>query len=221
MNNSTLKNINSQELDKITKIYRSASFVKSAAKVSHLPDDSGAEFAIVGRSNAGKSTFLNYLTGQKNLAKTSKTPGRTQLMNVFGLSVPDKRIIDLPGYGFAKVAQCMKFDWQKHLGDYFHDRQSLQGVVLLMDIRHPLQSLDLMMISTLVLEQLPVHILLTKADKISKNAALQSLKMVQKELDNVGLAHCVQTFSIQQPHTLYQIITVLDEWLGLNVTGDA
>lgn len=215
MNNSTPKPINSQALDQLTKIYRSAAFVKSAAKVAQLTDDIGAEVAIVGRSNAGKSTFLNFLTGQKSLAKTSKTPGRTQLMNIFNLSVTDKRLVDLPGYGFAKVAQSMKFDWQKHLGDYFHDRQSLQGVVLLMDIRHPLQALDLMMISTLVLEQLPVHILLTKADKLSKNAALQSLRHVQKELESVGLAHCIQTFSIQQPQTLCQVIGVLDEWLGL------
>jgi GTP-binding protein len=215
MNNSTLKNINPQELDQLTKIYRSASFVKSAAKVAQLPDDTGAEVAIVGRSNAGKSTFLNFLTGQKSLAKTSKTPGRTQLMNVFSLSVADKRLVDLPGYGFAKVAQSMKFDWQKHLGDYFHDRQSLQGVILLMDIRHPLQPLDLMMISTLVLEQLPVHLLLTKADKISKNAAQQSMRFVQKELEKVGLSHCIQTFSIQQPHTLCQVIDVLNDWLGL------
>ena len=217
MLNCTRKNQKTQELEKRCKLYRSATFLKSAAKVSQLPEDSGSEVAIVGRSNAGKSTFLNFLTGQKTLAKVSKTPGRTQLMNVFTLQVPEKRIIDLPGYGYAKVAQSMKFDWEKHLGEYFHDRQSLHGVVLLMDIRHPLQALDLTTISTLVLEQLPVHILLTKADKLSKNAAIQSLKTVQQALANVGLSHCVQTFSIQQPQTLLEVVATMDEYLGLNV----
>lgn len=215
MNNSTPKQIKSQELEQISKVYRQAQFVKSAAKVSQLPEDSGCEVAIVGRSNAGKSTFLNKLTGQKSLAKTSKTPGRTQLMNVFSLSDSEKRLVDLPGYGFAKVAKSMKFDWETHLGDYLHERKSLQGVIMLMDIRHPMQPLDVMMISTLVLEQLPVHILLTKADKLSKNAAIQSLKAVEKELSEVGLSHCVQTFSIQQAHTLVQVIGVINDWLGL------
>lgn len=215
MNNSTPKNTKPQELEKLCKLYRSATFLKSAAKVPQLPDDTGVEVAIVGRSNAGKSTFLNFLTNQRGLAKTSKTPGRTQLMNVFTLQNPEQRLVDLPGYGFAKVAQSMKFDWEKHLGEYFHDRQSLQGVILLMDIRHPLQPLDNMMISTLVLEQLPVHILLTKADKLSKNAAMQSLRMVQKELSEVGLSHCVQIFSVQQPQTLLEVVAVLDEWLGV------
>lgn len=216
MNNSTPKHEKSQALEQVTKVYRQAQFVKSAAKVLQLPEDVGLEAAIVGRSNAGKSTFLNFLTGQKSLAKTSKTPGRTQLMNVFSLGESDKRLVDLPGYGFAKVAKSMKFDWEKHLGDYFHERQSLQGVVVLMDIRHPLQPLDVMMISTLVLEQLPVHILLTKADKLSKNAAIQSLKAVQKELSHVGLSHCVQTFSIQQPQTLLQVLEVMNQWLELS-----
>jgi GTP-binding protein len=213
MYNSTPKNQKPQELEKLCKLYRSASFLKSAAKVSQLPEDTGAEVAIVGRSNAGKSTFLNFLTGQKGLAKTSKTPGRTQLMNVFTLQTADKRLVDLPGYGFAKVSQSLKFDWEKHLGEYLHDRQSLQGVILLMDIRHPLQPLDNMMISTLVLEQLPVHILLTKADKLSKNTVLQTVRMVQKQLAEVGLSHCVQSFSVQQPQSLTEVVAVLDAWL--------
>jgi GTP-binding protein len=215
MNNSTSKNVKTQDINTLIKVYRTAVFQKSAAKVEQLPSDEGMEVAIVGRSNAGKSTFLNALTGQRGLAKTSKTPGRTQLMNVFDLSVENRRLIDLPGYGFAKVAQSMKFDWEKHLGDYLSERQSLRGVVLLMDIRHPLQDLDKMMLSMLVLQQLPIHILLTKADKISRNQAFSMLKKVERELGEVGLSHCVQTFSIQQPQTLVNVVEVLNEWLGL------
>lgn len=215
MNNSTSKKDKTQDINTLIKIYRSAVFHKSAAKVEQLPNDEGLEVAVVGRSNAGKSTFLNALTGQRGLAKTSKTPGRTQLMNVFDLSVENRRLIDLPGYGFAKVAQSMKFDWEKHLGDYLSERQSLRGVVLLMDIRHPLQDLDKMMLSMLVLQQLPIHILLTKADKISRNQAFSMLKKVEKELGEVGLSHCVQPFSIQQPQTLVQVVEVLNEWLQL------
>jgi GTP-binding protein len=213
MNNSTSKNDKTQDINTLIKVYRTAVFTKSAAKVEQLPSDEGMEVAIVGRSNAGKSTFLNALTGQRGLAKTSKTPGRTQLMNVFDLSVENRRLIDLPGYGFAKVAQSMKFDWEKHLGDYLSERQSLRGVVLLMDIRHPLQDLDKMMLSMLVLQQLPIHILLTKADKISRNQAFSMLKKVERELGEVGLSHCVQAFSIQQPQTLVNVVEVLNEWL--------
>jgi GTP-binding protein len=216
MNYSTPKFNKTQDLDALIKIYRTAIFDKSAAKIQQLPPDEGHEVAIVGRSNAGKSTFLNTLTGQKSLAKTSKTPGRTQLMNVFNLAIPQKRIVDLPGYGFAKVAQSTRFDWEKHLEEYFTHRQSLQGVVVLMDIRHPLQDLDHMMIANLVMLQLPIYILLTKADKLSKNAANMTLNKVKQELSTIGLSHQIQKFSIQQPETLVQVVDVLNEWLGIS-----
>ncbi|NDH08852.1 MAG: YihA family ribosome biogenesis GTP-binding protein [Gammaproteobacteria bacterium] len=205
----------SQAIETLIKIYRSATFTTSAAKITQLPLDEGHEIAIVGRSNAGKSTFLNILTGQKSLAKISKTPGRTQLMNVFDLAIEGRRIVDLPGYGFAKVSQSMKFDWEKHLGDYLVYRESLKGVVVLMDIRHPLQDLDKMMLGALIRQQLPVHILLTKADKISKSTGLQTLRQVQNQLAELGLSHCVQTFSIQQKETLFQVVAVLNEWLAI------
>jgi len=205
----------SQAIETLIKIYRTATFTTSAAKISQLPLDEGHEIAIVGRSNAGKSTFLNKLTGQKSLAKISKTPGRTQLMNVFDLAIEGRRIVDLPGYGFAKVSQSMKFDWEKHLGDYLVYRESLKGVVVLMDIRHPLQDLDHMMLSALIRQQLPLHILLTKADKLSKSIGLQTLRQVQNQLAALGLSHCVQTFSIQQKETLFQVVAVLNEWLSL------
>jgi GTP-binding protein len=215
MNYSTSKFAKTQDIPLRLKWYRTANFVKSAAKLEQMPEDSGLEVAIVGRSNAGKSTFLNTLTGQKNLAKTSKTPGRTQLMNVFALAIEERRIIDLPGYGFAKVAQSQRFNWEKHLSDYLSERQSLAGVIVLMDIRHPLQDLDLMMLNGLLSQQLPVYILLTKSDKLSKNAAITQLSRVKKELANVGLSHQVQTFSIQDPKSLAQVADILDEWLDM------
>lgn len=215
MKYSTSNSGKTQDLNQRMKWYRSAVFVKSAAKFEQLPEDIGREFAIVGRSNAGKSTFLNTLTGQKSLAKTSKTPGRTQLMNVFALALADRRIVDLPGYGFAKVAQSQRFDWEKHLGEYLASRQSLAGVVLLMDIRHPLQELDVNMLSYLIKYQLPIYILLTKSDKLSKNSVLTALKQVQKTLSDMGLGEQVQTFSIQDLNSLLKVAGVLDEWLEI------
>jgi GTP-binding protein len=212
---STSKITKTQDLSQRMKLYRSASFVKSAAKLEQMPEDEGFEVAIVGRSNAGKSSFLNYLTNQKGLAKTSKTPGRTQLMNVFSLAYEQRRIIDLPGYGFAKVAHSQRFDWEKHLADYFSERQSLAGVVLLMDIRHPLQELDLMMLEFLLSQQLPVYILLTKADKLSRNKANTQLNLVKKQLSSTGLSHQLQTFSIHDPLSLVKVADVLDEWLEI------
>lgn len=221
MNNSTPKINKSQVLEEAIRPYRQAVFVKSAAKFDQLPEDTGFEIAIVGRSNAGKSTFLNKITGQKGLAKTSKTPGRTQLMNVFNLGVPETRLVDLPGYGFAKVAQSMRFDWEKHLGEYFAYRESLQGVVVLMDIRHPMQELDYMMLEHLLLYKLPIYILLTKSDKLSKSAAVQSLNKVKSLLDEIGLAHQVQTFSIQDGASLLKVVAVLNQWLNIEAKPNA
>src|SRR5262245_48745088 len=125
--------------------YVKAVFLKSAARVSQLPPDLGYEVAFAGRSNAGKSSALNCLTGIKNLARTSKTPGRTQLINLFQLD-EERRLVDLPGYGYAKVAMQVKMDWQQNLAHYLEVRNSLKGLVLLMDIRHPLKDLDKMMV---------------------------------------------------------------------------
>jgi len=119
----------------LTNPYTKAEFIKSAAKVSQLPPDLGYEVAFAGRSNAGKSSALNCLTSIKNLARTSKTPGRTQLINLFSLD-DERRLVDLPGYGYAKVALKIKLEWQKNLAHYLETRQSLKGLVLLMDIRH-------------------------------------------------------------------------------------
>jgi cell division checkpoint GTPase YihA len=158
-------------------VFQSAHFIKSAEKLSQCPVDQGLEVAFAGRSNAGKSTALNTLTNQRKLARTSKTPGRTQLINCFGMNVEDRRLIDLPGYGFAKVPVAMKINWQKHMQDYLMNRRSLVGVVLVMDVRHPLKEFDVMMLDWAKSNKVQVHVLLTKSDKLkrgpAKSAALQ------------------------------------------------
>ncbi len=157
--------------------YQNTHFITSAPDIRHLPEDEGIEIAFAGRSNAGKSSALNRLTNQKSLAKTSKTPGRTQLINLF--KVDDNcHIVDLPGYGFAQVPLEMKKKWQKSLGEYLQKRESLKGVVVLMDIRHPLKDLDQQLIFWAIDSNIPVQVLLTKADKLkSRRKKSQLLKI--------------------------------------------
>ncbi|RJG41964.1 YihA family ribosome biogenesis GTP-binding protein, partial [Streptococcus pyogenes] len=138
-------------------LYSKAVFLKSAARVNQLPEDSGYEVAFAGRSNAGKSSALNCLTHNKNLARTSKTPGRTQLINLFSLD-EQRRLVDLPGYGYAKVAMEVKLEWQKNLAHYLEARQCLRGLILLMDVRHPLKDLDQILVNWALHRELPVHI---------------------------------------------------------------
>ncbi|MFT5209606.1 MAG: GTP-binding protein [Flavobacterium sp.] len=167
------------------------SFLKSAAKLSQYPTDTGCEVAFCGRSNAGKSSSINYLTQQQKLARTSKTPGRTQLINFF--TVTDAiRLVDLPGYGYAKVPIKVKNEWHKNIDDYFQNRKSLKGLILVMDIRHPLKEFDLTMLEWSVEAKIDLHILLTKADKFKRGAQEAVLFKVKKAVpENVT----VQTFS--------------------------
>lgn len=158
--------------------YHQTHFVISAPDIRHLPADTGIEVAFAGRSNAGKSSALNTLTNQKSLARTSKTPGRTQLINLFEVS-EGKRLVDLPGYGYAEVPEEMKIKWQRALGEYLEKRQCLQGVVILMDIRHPLKDLDQQMILWAVESDIQVLVLLTKADKLASGARKAQVKMVR------------------------------------------
>lgn len=163
--------------------FQNTCFVKSAMKLSQLPHDTGKEIAFAGRSNAGKSSALNSITGVKNLAKISKTPGRTQCINVFAVS-STQRLMDIPGYGYAKVPLPLKRQWDQLLNEYFLKRDSLQGVCLMMDIRHPMGEKDTEMITWAVSTQLPIHILLTKSDKLSRGKSLQVLSSVKKILKN-------------------------------------
>ncbi len=158
-----------------------AAFIKSAPEARQLPSDLGVEIAFAGRSNAGKSSALNTLCAQKNLARASKRPGRTQLLNVFALD-ESKRLVDLPGYGYAEVPMEMRKNWGAMMDEYFSQRLSLKLTVLMMDIRHPMRPFDEMLIEACVKRQLPVHILLTKADKLSRGAASSVLQKLKKDL---------------------------------------
>ena len=169
--------------------------------------------AFAGRSNAGKSSAINALTGQKALARTSKTPGRTQQIVFFTLD-EQRRLVDLPGYGYAKVPARMQRHWQGLMQAYFDCRRSLRGLVLVMDIRHPLKEFDQMMLDWCEASGTPVHILLTKADKLSRGAAAAQRQQVERAL--AGRAACdIQTFSALKHSGVEQALARLDEWLGL------
>jgi GTP-binding protein len=192
--------------------YNQATFVTSAANLAACPPESVAEVAFAGRSNAGKSSAINAITNQTRLARISKTPGRTQLINFFGLA-EGRFLVDLPGYGFAKVPLSVKNKWQEELEKYLRRRQVLCGLILLSDIRHPLKDFDRMMIDWAVQSGLPLHLLLTKSDKLKRGAAQNTLLAVQKELksfDNVT----VQLFSSLKNDGVTEVRAKLDEWLG-------
>lgn len=193
--------------------YSQAKFLKSAARVEQLPPDTGFEVAFAGRSNAGKSSALNCLTGIRQLARTSKTPGRTQLLNVFTLADESRRLVDLPGYGYAKVALSIKRDWQKSLAHYLDVRESLRGLVLLMDIRHPLKELDQAMVDWALDRDLPVHILLTKADKLSRGPVQSTLHQVRKHYELMPDLVSVQAFSSLKKQGIDELILTLNKWL--------
>ena len=192
--------------------YRNAQFLTSAAKLSQCPPDTGWEVAFAGRSNAGKSSAINSLTGNKKLAKTSKTPGRTQLINFFELSAC-QRLVDLPGYGFAKVPQAVKQAWTRQLENYLQHRQSLRGLILLMDVRHPLQPFDQQMLQWALAAQMPVHLLLTKSDKLKRGAASQALLKVQRQIEPLSDLASAQLFSALKHQGHPQLIDVLNRWL--------
>ncbi|HVT63013.1 MAG TPA: ribosome biogenesis GTP-binding protein YihA/YsxC [Legionellaceae bacterium] len=198
--------------------YLQAQFLKSAARVEQLPLDTGYEVAFAGRSNAGKSSALNGLTHNSRLARTSKTPGRTQLINLFTVKDADHRLVDLPGYGYAKVGQKIKEDWQKNLAHYLEVRQSLCGLIILMDCRHPLKESDQLLIHWAVQRGLPIHAILTKADKLSRNQMQQALKTVETFFNQLPFAiehykhPTLQAFSTLKKQGLEELITVLDHW---------
>lgn len=192
--------------------YSQATFLKSAAQVSQLPEDTGYEIAFAGRSNAGKSSALNCLTGIRQLARISKTPGRTQLINLFTLGDGTRRLVDLPGYGYAKVPLQVKKDWQKNLANYLNVRNSLRGLILLMDIRHPLKELDKMMINWSLDRELPVHILLTKADKLSRGQVQSTVLLVRKQYELMSDLVTVQAFSSLNKQGVEDLQHVLNQW---------
>lgn len=198
--------------------YHNARFVLGAAELDHLPADEGYEVAFAGRSNAGKSSAINAITGIKSLARTSKTPGRTQHINVFSLD-EQRRFIDLPGYGYAKVPQKVRQKWGYIIADYLHSRQSLHGVIVMMDIRHTFTDLDNQLLEWCLEAEMPVHILLTKSDKLSKGAALSVLQKARNIL-NKNFSHgdypifSASLFSAFKKTGIEDIHEKLDEWLN-------
>ena len=193
--------------------FRQAQFTTSVPSADLAPPDEGAEVAFAGRSNAGKSSALNALTGQGSLARTSKTPGRTQQINFFALH-DGLRLVDLPGYGYAKVPQAMKQRWQEHLADYLQRRDSLRGLVLLMDCRHPLTDYDQAMLRWCADAGLPVHILLTKSDKLKRGPAANSLLAVRKRLPEIHPDASVQLFSALKKTGVDEAREVIARWLS-------
>ena len=200
--------------------FSKAKFVTSAPDISGLGEVHGTEVAFAGRSNAGKSSALNALTRQKGLARTSKTPGRTQLINVFSV-VDDCHLIDLPGYGFAKVPMAMKLKWQKALSEYLQHRDNLKGLVVLMDIRHPMKDLDQELIHWAVASELPVLVLLTKADKLKQSHRMKELKKIRE----ASLAFCgdveVQAFSSTKGFGLDALSKKLNHWFEENAPAES
>jgi len=198
--------------------YHRATYLTSAAEISQTPPDEGYEVAFAGRSNAGKSSAINTLCQQKALARTSKTPGRTRLLNFFELD-DERRLVDLPGYGYAKVAVSVKNQWQQSLAQYMEKRQCLKGLILLMDCRHPMPDFDRQMLEWNVHNGYPTHILLTKSDKLKKGPASSALLKMRKEISAFGDAVTVQLFSSLKRQGIDEVHRVLDGWFELSVAG--
>ena len=214
MNNTTGKTSNHPQGNKPeadNRFYRQASFLISAGKAGQFPQG-GMEIAFAGRSNAGKSSAINTLCDNKGLARTSKTPGRTRLVNFFAID-DEHRLVDLPGYGFARVPLQMKKEWEKLMTDYLSEQQALCGLVIIMDIRHPLNETDWQMLEWCHHYQLPAHVLLTKADKIKRGAQQASKLKTQKLIKEAGLDASVQIFSALKKTGLDQLVAKLDEWM--------
>jgi GTP-binding protein len=195
-------------------VYRQAQFLKGVARLSALPADSGVEVAFAGRSNAGKSSVINALTGRTALARISKTPGRTQQINFFVLEDEEHRLVDLPGYGYAKVPLAVKRQWAGLVEGYLSARRSLEGVVLLMDARRPFTDADSRLMEWCVHAGLATHVLLNKSDKLSRSAGARVLADARKRLAPLGDEHQAQLFSATRKTGTDELGARLDTWLG-------
>ncbi|MGO1377105.1 ribosome biogenesis GTP-binding protein YihA/YsxC [Psychrobacter sp. FME61] len=195
-------------------------FMMSAPTFRLCPPDMGLEVAFAGRSNAGKSSAINALTNQRQLARSSKTPGRTQMINFFSIGDADRRLVDLPGYGYAAVPLEMKKEWQVELEEYLVSRTSLAGLVLMTDIRHPLKFFDEQMLRWANDGELPVHILLTKADKLKYGASKNALLNTRKRLKELGLNCTIQLFSALRKEGLDELAGIMGKWYEYQLDAD-
>lgn len=194
--------------------YQHARFLTAATRLDQLPPDVGREVGFAGRSNAGKSSAINALCHQRHLARTSKTPGRTQQLIFFALD-PSRRLVDLPGYGYAKVSETIKLRWQRVMADYLQGRRSLVGLVLVMDVRHPLTSFDRQMLAWSHGVKIPLLLLLTKSDKLKRGAALAQLDHVRRRVADQGQRVLVELFSSQTHLGIDRVQALLDHWLAV------
>jgi len=194
--------------------YRQAQFLKGVARLSALPADAGIEVAFAGRSNAGKSSVINALTGRAALARISKTPGRTQQLNFFVLDDEEHRLVDLPGYGYANVPVAVKRQWAGLVKGYLSARHSLRGVVLVMDARRPFTDADSRLLEWCVHAGLATHVLLNKSDKLSRGAGARALADAGKRLATLGNEHRIQLFSASRKTGIDELGARLDAWLG-------
>ena len=194
--------------------FNQAVYVASAYSLPELPVPTGLEVAFAGRSNAGKSSAINTITGRNRLAFASKTPGRTQLINFFGLG-DDRFLVDLPGYGYADVPEHERIRWGQVVGTYVRERVSLRGLVVIMDARHPLKPIDHQLLGWFLPTGRPVHILLTKADKLSRQEAKRQMDMVRGALQGYGPGATVQLFSSLKRTGVEEARALLEQWLEL------
>lgn len=195
-------------------IFEHAKFFQSAYKLSELPPDRGREVAFAGRSNAGKSSAINTLATHNRLAFVSKTPGRTQLINFFQVDEFEHYLVDLPGYGYAKVSQTLREHWQHTLAAYLQTRQALCGMIVVMDCRHPLKPNDVDMLRWFAPSERPVHVLLSKADKLSRQQGRATLDKVRKDLAEFPRSSA-QLFSSLKKTGIEEAEAVIAEWLEL------
>ncbi len=196
-------------------LFQKAVFLTTVAHLRDLPRDAVCEVAFAGRSNAGKSSAINTLAGRVRLAYVSKTPGRTQHLNYFTLD-EGKYFVDLPGYGFAKAPEAVRSQWEGLIGPYLSKRQMLAGLVVIMDIRHPLTPLDQKLIDWFLPTGRPIHFMLSKADKLSRQDQAKVLRQVKAEIDKFGEGRCsVQLFSSLKKTGVEEAESVLAGWLGM------
>ena len=192
--------------------FHNAKFTGSYPTSEDLPSDSGSEIAFCGRSNCGKSSVLNALTNNKKLAKTSKTPGRTQAINVFEIGSSDQfKIIDLPGYGYAKVSKQMRAVWGQEIETYLTTRQCLKALCIIMDIRHPLKDDDLTLINWCESKNLPMILLLNKSDKLSKNKIAQAVSSAEKSLNHLSVKNCIIATSATNKFGIDSLLEKINE----------
>ena len=206
------RTFNTNPIDIMSISFKQAKFTTSAFELSQLLPDEGAEVAFAGRSNSGKSSAINCLVRQKGLCKTSKTPGRTQLINFFELD-QDRRLVDLPGYGFAKVSKQMRNHWDQVLTSFLLERQALKGLIVVVDIRRGIGDLDRGLIR-MIGDSLPLHILLTKSDKLSRSATRKAILVAEAQLS--GPNQSVSTLSILNRQGLEALEQICGKWLAFN-----